>query len=224
MAELILKDVCKSYDDTGKNPTVVLEGISLQVPAGGVAFLEGSSGSGKSTLLNLIAGLHLPNSGEIVVGGTRLGLLSESRRDIFRAKHIGYVFQTFNLLAPLTVLENLVLPARLTGASKEVTVRDAEEALERLGLSEQARKRPHQLSVGQRQRTAVARSLLKRPRILLADEPSANLDLESTGAVTRGFKELNESGTTLVLATHDPALREAFTGVRLNVRTGEVTP
>jgi putative ABC transport system ATP-binding protein len=215
-----LKDVEKGYVDRSGAARRVLRGISLAVDAGGTALLAGPSGSGKSTLLNLIAGLHLPDAGEIAVDGTVVSALGESARDAFRAARIGYVFQTFNLLSPLSALENLLVPAALCGAPADE--RAARAVLEELGLAGHLDKRPYELSVGQRQRVAVARAVLLRPSVLLADEPTANLDAESTAAVIAALRRVRDAGATLVLATHDPQLVGAFPGAVLDVVTGEV--
>jgi putative ABC transport system ATP-binding protein len=198
----------------------VLSGLDLAIDGGGVAILKGPSGSGKSTLLNLIAGLHLPDAGEVVVDGTVVSALRESARDAFRAARVGYVFQTFNLLSPLSALENLTVSAALVGAPADEGA--ARDVLAQLGLGEHLDKRPYELSVGQRQRVAVARAVLRQPSLLLADEPTANLDEESSRAVIAAIRQIHEAGATLVIATHDPFLAEAFPGVALDVVTGEV--
>lgn len=215
-----LRRVEKGYADRAGGRRRVLSGIDLAVGGGEVAILRGPSGSGKSTLLNLIAGLHLPDAGEVVVDGTVVSALRESARDAFRAARVGYVFQTFNLLSPLSALENLLVPAALGGVPADEAA--ARGILEQLGLGGHLDKRPYELSVGQRQRVAVARAVLKRPSLLLADEPTANLDEESSRAVIAAMRRVGEGGATLVLATHDPLLEEAFPGVALDVVTGEV--
>jgi putative ABC transport system ATP-binding protein len=217
---LELRSVDKGYLDRAGTQQRVLTGVSLAVDGGGTAILKGPSGSGKSTLLNLIAGLHLPDAGEVVVDGTVVSALREPSRDAFRAKRIGYVFQTFNLVSPLSALENLLVPAALCGEAADEKA--AREILAELGLAGHLDKRPYELSVGQRQRVAVARAVLRRPSLLLADEPTANLDEESSRAVIEAMRRIRDGGATLVLATHDPILAEAFPGVTLDVVTGEV--
>lgn len=217
-----IRSVDKGYLDRSGARQRVLRAVSLSVEGGGTAILAGPSGSGKSTLLNLIAGLHLPDAGEISVDGTAVSALGESARDAFRASRIGYVFQTFNLVSPLTALENLLVPAALCGEAPDESA--ARAVLGELGLAGHLDKRPYELSVGQRQRVAVARAVLRRPAVLLADEPTANLDEESTGAVIGAMRRILDAGATLVLATHDPLLAEAFPGVVLDVVTGEVRP
>jgi putative ABC transport system ATP-binding protein len=219
-----LAGVSKSFRDRSGRARIVLEGIELDCGPGAIVRLEGRSGSGKSTLLNLISGLLTPDKGEVHVGGSRIDALSESRRDRFRALHVGYVFQTFNLLSPLSAVENLVIPARLAGTAGADLEPRARASLAQLGLEDHLDKRPWELSVGQRQRVAVARAVVAGPALLLADEPTANLDEESSRAVISALDALHRAGTTLVLATHDPALKEAFPAQVLDVASGEVRP
>jgi putative ABC transport system ATP-binding protein len=217
-----LNNVVKRFTGRRGQPVTVLDGISLSCPAGGATILKGRSGSGKSTLLNLIAGLFAPDSGWILVGETRLDGLTESRRDRFRAANVGYVFQTFNLLSPLTAVENLVIPAALAGYAGSGSEARAREILTELGLGAELDKHPYELSVGQRQRVAVARAVLKQPAILLADEPTANLDEQSAAAVIAAIGDLVAKGATLIVATHDPLLVQAFDGAAVfDVETGE---
>ncbi len=203
-----LDKVCKGYVDPEGKHIQVLDQLSASIQAGEVWRLKGPSGSGKSTLLNLISGLLLPDRGEVRVDDQPIQTWSETKRDNFRANHVGYVFQTFNLLSPLRILENLVLPLRLTGRAKSDVTKQAQTALERLGLGDQSNKYPYQLSVGQRQRVAVARALLHEPKLLLADEPTASLDDLSAQQVRTALKELAKGGATLILATHDARLDE----------------
>lgn len=218
-----VNDIAKSFPDPGKSPRTVLGGISLGLKAGAAALIDGPSGSGKSTLLNILSGLLLPDRGTVRIGDTRLESLSEPRRDRFRAAHIGYIFQTFNLLAPLTVLENLTLPARLSGLCDRELAQRATQLLTRFGLGDHLHKPPYQLSVGQRQRVAVARAMMHRPGLILADEPTANLDDRSAGAVIQALCDLKDAGVTLVIASHDPRLRDISFDVRLDLGESEVS-
>jgi len=223
-----LKGVDKRFSGRDGASVTVLDDLSLTCPAGSVTVLDGRSGSGKSTLLNVIAGLLRPDRGEVTVGDVRLHAMGESARDRFRAAHVGYVFQTFNLLSPLSAVENLTVPLALAGQAERDTEPRAREILGELGLAEEMDKRPYELSVGQRQRVAVARAVLRRPRVLLADEPTANLDAESTAAVIAALETMVGTGATLVMATHDPLLRQAFGGAAVfpleRAKRAEVEP
>jgi ABC-type lipoprotein export system ATPase subunit len=189
----------------GKGRREVLQQVTFRVPSGGIAFVEGRSGTGKSTLFNVIAGLLLPDAGEVWLGETALHQLAESGRDRFRARHIGYIFQSFHLLQPLTVWENIYVPGLLAGVISPGDHRQrARQIAEELGLGEQLEQPPYQLSVGQRQRVAVGRALFQQPDLLLADEPTASLDADSSRIVKEALLRLHHQGTTLLLATHDP--------------------
>jgi putative ABC transport system ATP-binding protein len=195
----------KEFDDG----QAALREVSLTVPAGEAVAVLGPSGSGKSTLLNLLAGLDRPSRGTVTVAGTRVDTLNEAGAARFRRANIGMVFQFFNLLDDLTVLDNVVLPAELTGTPRSVARRRAGELLDTLGIAKHARAYPGRLSGGERQRVAVARALMNRPALLLADEPTGALD-SASGAEVRGLlNELHQEGQTIVLVTHDLALAEA---------------
>lgn len=186
----------------------VLRGVSLEIPSGTTAAVTGPSGSGKTTLLGIMAGLEPPSSGRVVLGETDLTALTEEERAGFRARHVGFVFQTFQLLPALTALENVQLPLELLPRSERPDRRQlrerAEALLERVGVAHRLHHLPSQLSGGEQQRVAVARAFVARPRILFADEPTGNLDAESGARVVDGLEELNRSeGTTLVTVTHD---------------------
>jgi len=204
----------------GATAVQALRDINLDVFRGEYLSVMGPSGSGKSTLFNMIGGLDRPTAGEILLDGKDIASLTERKLAWLRCNRIGYVFQTFNLLSPLTALENLLVPAALCGEKADEAA--ARQILEELGLAGHLDKRPYELSVGQRQRVAVARAVLRSPSVLLADEPTANLDEGSTRAVIDAMRRLRDAGATLVLATHDPILAEAFPGVALDVVTGEV--
>jgi putative ABC transport system ATP-binding protein len=214
--------VTKRFPEPGGGSRTVLEGLSFACAAGGVMVVEGRSGTGKSTLLNLVAGLLVPDGGAVRAGGVDLGRLSEARRDRFRASHVGYIFQTFNLISPLTVLENVYLPGSLAGTGEATDRERAKEVLAELGLADQQDKLPFHLSVGQRQRVAVARAALRRPRILLADEPTANLDRESAEIVRATLERMRQEGSTLLIATHDPVLKGIEGAATLDLEKKEV--
>ena len=200
-----IRDVSKRYDD---GPPA-LAGLSLAVAPGEALAVLGPSGSGKSTLLNLIAGLDRPSEGGVTVAGVRVDELSETASARFRRERIGMVFQFFNLLDDLTVLDNVLLPAQLVGAGR-VAARDrAAELLDHLGIARHARAYPGRLSGGERQRVAVARALMNRPALLLADEPTGALDTASGAEVRELLAELNDDGQTILLVTHDLALAES---------------
>jgi putative ABC transport system ATP-binding protein len=200
-----LDSVSKAYQ-TGAPPA--LRRVSLHVENGEAVAIMGPSGSGKSTLLNLLAGLDRPSSGTVTVAGQRIDALSEGALARFRARHIGIVFQFFNLLEDLTVLDNVLLPAQLAGISRRRASHRAEQLLERTGIARYRDGYPARLSGGQRQRVAIARALVNSPRLLLADEPTGALDTATGQEVSALLRELNAEGQSLVLVTHDPYLAE----------------
>src|SRR5580692_163782 len=195
--------VTKAYQQGGRP---ALAEVSIAVAAGEVAAIMGPSGSGKSTLLNLIAGLDKPTTGTVSVAGQRIDTLGEGALARFRARHVGIIFQFFNLLDDLTVADNVLLPAQLAGASRRRARARADELLARLGIDKHRDDYPARLSGGQRQRVAIARALVNSPELLLADEPTGALDTATGQEIGRLLSELNAAGQTLVLVTHDPAL------------------
>jgi putative ABC transport system ATP-binding protein len=210
--EIRLERLSKGFPGPdGARQSVVAE-LDVCCAAGQVLRIEGASGAGKSTLLNMVSGLLLPDEGQVWIGTERIDRAPESLRDRFRATHVGTIYQTFNLIGPLTALENLVVPQRLAGRHRPGAAERARQLLEELGLGRHLAKRPHELSVGQRQRVAVARALLQEPDVLLADEPTASLDPEATEAVVAMLVRMHARGTTLVLVSHDPTVREALPG------------
>jgi putative ABC transport system ATP-binding protein len=216
-----LRDVRKAFGGPAQR-VEVLRGVDLDVEPGELVALIGRSGSGKSTLLNVIAGLEPPDGGTVRVEGVDLGRLDDRRRTVFRRDRIGIVFQAFNLIPVLSALDNVALPARLAGAGAEA-VRRARELLGRVGLEGRADAFPDELSGGEQQRVATARALVNRPAVVLADEPTGNLDAESaerTLALLAGLA--GEGGRTVLLATHDPAAA-ARAGRVLALQDGRVT-
>jgi len=183
----------------------ILHDLSLELEKGGSLAIVGSSGSGKSTLLGLLAGLDLPSSGRILLAGNDLGSLDEDARARVRAEHVGFVFQSFQLLDSLNALENVMLPLELEGRSD--ARRRASELLERVGLGARLSHSPRQLSGGEQQRVAIARAFAAEPDVLFADEPTGNLDTHTGERISDLLFELNqERGATLVLVTHDERL------------------
>jgi putative ABC transport system ATP-binding protein len=214
------RGLAKTYDSDGVE-VLALRGVDLDVEAGEFVAIMGPSGCGKSTLLHLLGGLDRPTAGSIELDGKPVDRLSEAAWAVLRRRQIGFVFQFFNLVGNLTVAENVELPARLVGASSADARRYREELLERLGVSARADALPSQLSGGQQQRVALARALVNRPALLLADEPTGNLDSSSAGEVLALLREVHAGGQTLVLVTHDP--RVAATADRIvSLRDGLV--
>ncbi len=210
---LSARDVSKTYlMESVEVPA--LTDIHLEVASGEFLALAGSSGSGKTTLLNLFGGLDVPSSGEIFIDGVRAASLSDDVLSEFRSERIGFVFQTFNLLPVLTALENVEYPLRLLKVPAEQRAIMAREALSRVGLEKHMSHRPGQMSGGQRQRVAIARALVKKPRVILADEPTANLDKKTAQEILGLMQELNRvDGITFVFSTHDQAVLKMATRV-----------
>ena len=203
MPMIRLQNVSKSYD-TPAGPFPALSGVDLEIEPGELVAVVGKSGSGKSTLLNLAGGIDEPSSGSVVVGGTEIGGLSPSRLAEWRGKNVGFVFQFFQLLPTLTVAENVMLPMDFCGAFPPRERRGrALELLGRVGIPEQADKLPAALSGGQLQRAAIARALANAPPVVLADEPTGNLDSATAADVLGLFRRLAAAGTTVVIATHE---------------------
>jgi putative ABC transport system ATP-binding protein len=197
-----LDAVCKDYDEHGR-PQRVLDGVSARITRGELIVLVGRSGSGKSTLLNLIGGLDRPSRGEVRIGGEALSTLSEDGLAKLRRRGVGFVFQFFNLVPTLTALENLLLPLDLLGVDRDEALERARHWLGTVGLPERGDSFPEELSGGEQQRIALARALIHRPGLVIADEPTGNLDLETARQVLGMLDDLcRREGTTLVMATH----------------------
>ena len=204
-----LDAVAKSYALAGGQTCHALRGITLRIAAGEYVAVLGKSGSGKSTLLNLLAGLDRPSSGNVAVAGKPLTGLSENAMALWRGEHVGVVFQFFQLLPTLTTLENIILAMELVGTVPPVQRRPrALELLQRVGLTDQANKLPSTLSGGQQQRAAIARALANDPAIVLADEPTGNLDTDTAADINVLFQQLARQGKTLVIVTHDVNMAE----------------
>lgn len=209
-----LHQVTKTYSRGGTEVSVIKD-LSFVIPAGTFLAIMGPSGSGKSTLLNVMAGIDRPTSGSVVVAGTRLDQLSEGEMARWRARHIGYVFQTYNLIPVLTAAENVELPLALTHLSRRERVDHVKTALRLVGLADRMDHYPRQLSGGQEQRVGVARAIVSDPTMILADEPTGNLDRESADDILTLLARLNrELGKTIVMVTHDPRAAERAQMIR----------
>ena len=205
MSEPILKalDLHKSYD-LGRRLIEVLHGVSLEISEGDFLSLQGASGTGKSTLLHLLGGLDDPTSGEVFASGQSLSAMSSARLAKWRNDEVGFVFQSYHLLPEFDALENVLLPARMAHANRAESQNRAESLLERVGLAKRKHHLPAELSGGEQQRVALARALINQPQLLLADEPTGNLDSKTGGEVLDLLCELQaEANLTMIIATHD---------------------
>jgi putative ABC transport system ATP-binding protein len=214
-----INGVSKRYESAGPP---ALDDVDLTIAPGEAVAVMGPSGSGKSTLLNLIAGLDRPTGGRVEVAGTDLTGLSETALARFRRRHIGIVFQFFHLLDELTARDNVLLPAQLAGTPRRQATARADELLESLGITGRAHAYPATLSGGERQRVAVARALVNRPPLLLADEPTGAVDARAGDQITELLRDLNRGGQTVMLVTHDAVLAERCATRLVDVRDGKV--
>ncbi|HSQ76930.1 MAG TPA: ABC transporter ATP-binding protein [Bacteroidota bacterium] len=202
--ELIRTDNLVKKYPRGSTPITALRNVSIAFRRGEVSGIVGPSGSGKTTLLNIVGTLDVPTSGNAIVLGESVGTLSHTRAAELRNRHIGFIFQTFNLFPVYTVFENVEFPLLLLKVKPSRRKTMVMEALEMVNLSDRATSRPHQLSGGQSQRVAICRAIVKRPAVVLADEPTANLDAENSHGILKTMQRLNkELGTTFVFSTHD---------------------
>ena len=200
--------ITKSFR-SGSRSVLALRGVDLIVPAGAWLAIMGPSGSGKSTLLQLLGGLDVPDEGSIHIGGAAIERLSETDRAVLRRRRIGYVFQFFNLIGNLSVVGNIELPMQLIGTSRRAARERANSLLDALGIRDTADAAPSDLSGGQQQRVAIARALANRPDVLLADEPTGNLDSASARDVLELLREQHRAGQTIVMVTHDHQVASA---------------
>ncbi len=201
-----ISGLTRRYSEGGRVRTV-LDAADLDIQAGEFFVILGKSGSGKSTLLNLIGGIDRPDAGRICIGDTDITALTDRQQTLFRRDNIGIVFQFFNLIPTLTALENVTLPAELRGQARQEAERQGRALLDRVGLAERAAAFPDKLSGGEQQRVAIARALVQQPRLVLADEPTGNLDEDTGESVLRLLLELTrDAGRTLVMATHNPEI------------------
>ena len=220
MALYEFKNVSKVYP-MGETEVRALDGVDLVVEDGMFTAVLGPSGSGKSTLMNLMGLMDQPTSGEVLFEGVDVTSLSKNHRAETRASKIGFVFQAFNLLPRLTVLENVILPLLYLHRKRADAIKAGRDLLDHVGLDDRARHYPAQLSGGQRQRVAIARALVNSPRLILADEPTGNLDSENAERTLETFKSLNREGRTIVLITHDSHVASAARR-RVLVRDGRI--
>ncbi|MEW5957871.1 MAG: ABC transporter ATP-binding protein [Chloroflexota bacterium] len=201
-----LQNLTKAYTE-GKHTRTILDNINATFNRGEFILLVGHSGSGKSTLLNLISGIDAPDSGDVMVNGLAINRLSERKRTIFRREHIGFVFQFFNLIPTLTVFENIILPLQLNGGVNRAREQEIDALIERAGLSQRQHAFPDRLSGGEQQRVAMLRAIAHNPTLLLADEPTGNLDEETGQRIIRLLLELTrQARRTLIMATHNPEI------------------
>ncbi|WP_036697903.1 ABC transporter ATP-binding protein [Paenibacillus taiwanensis] len=217
---LKVNKLVKTYE--GKVATPVLKGINLAVRQGEFVGVMGPSGSGKTTLLNMVATIDSPSSGEVIINGMNPHTLKKDKLASFRRRELGFVFQSFNLLNTLTVEENIVLPLTLEGVSVRKMRSDARLLADRLGITPILDKRSYEISGGQMQRTAIARAIIHRPKLLLADEPTGNLDSKSSKDVMETLENINKSdGTTMMMVTHD-AFAASYCDRVIFIKDGEL--
>ena len=206
----------------GTERVVALGSIDLRIPKGQICCLLGTSGSGKSTLLNMLAGLEKPTKGSIVINGKRVDKLSERQLAVFRQLHIGFVFQSYNLLPTLTAVENVALPLAFKGMGKSKREKHAIEILKSVGLGDRLEHRPTQMSGGQQQRVGIARAFVAKPDVVFADEPTGNLDSKTTAEVMEKMVEITRArGKTLLIVTHDIEIAEYADRI-IHIRDGNI--
>jgi len=215
---IALKSIVKTYI-MGDNIVKALDGIDLTISEGEFTSIMGPSGSGKSTLMNILGCLDRPTSGSYQLDGKEVARLGDDELAVTRNKKIGFVFQNFNLLARMSALQNVALPMTYAGYSKKQRLESARVALTQVGLGDRMHHRPNELSGGQRQRVAIARALVNQPSILLADEPTGNLDTKSGDEIMAIFSDLNQQGRTVIIVTHEPDIA-AYTRRVVSFRDG----
>jgi len=215
------KQLTKVFKNNGSD-VFALRGVNLSISKGELVAVMGPSGSGKSTLLHILGGLDSPTSGEVHLDGQRIDRLSETQRAILRRKHVGFVFQAFNLIGNLSVKDNVELPALIQGRSNQQASQQRTALLEQLGIANKAFNAPNQLSGGEKQRAAMARALVNQPAILLADEPTGNLDSKSAMDVLTMLRQTHHNGQTILVVTHDPNVASIAQRV-IVMKDGQIT-
>ncbi len=222
MNDLIrVEKVEKVYNQGEPNELKVLRGIDLKIERGEMVAIFGPSGSGKSTLLHIMGCLDRPTSGRVFIEGKDVSRLSDDELALIRREKIGFVFQQFNLVNALTALENVEIPMRISGKSKVKSEKRAKELLRSVGLGERLNHFPRQLSGGEMQRVAIARALANEPDVILADEPTGNLDSKTGDEIVNLMKKLNDKGYTFVIVTHDPTVAK-HASKRIKIKDGKI--
>lgn len=220
MALIEIKNVKKQYS-SGDDVVEALRGVDINIEAGEFITIMGQSGSGKSTLLSVLGGMNHPTSGQVEMAGVNIYQLPGEKLADFRAQNLGFVFQSFHLIQYLTAIENVMLPLAIVKMSTKAKTASARQALERVGLGNKLDRLPNQLSGGEQERVAIARAIVNNPHILLADEPTGNLDSKTSEEVMALFRELNAAGQTVVMVTHNPD-NGKYSDRTINLKDGKV--
>jgi putative ABC transport system ATP-binding protein len=220
MSLIEIKELNKTYE-SGEEHVMALVGVNLTIDRGEFVSVMGPSGSGKSTLLTILGGLNHPTKGDVVIDEIPIYKLSLEKLADFRREYLGFIFQSFQLIPYLTVIENVMLPLCITHRTNREQVKMAEEILEKIGLAGKARRLPDQLSGGEQERVAIARALVNSPPILMADEPTGNLDSKTGKEIMDLFKSLNKEGQTIVMVTHNPE-NASFSTRTISLKDGRV--
>jgi putative ABC transport system ATP-binding protein len=221
LGEILVASGVRKLYRTGAETVEALKGLDLRVGKGEFVAVMGPSGCGKTTLLNCLSGLDEVDAGTVLVEGQDIHQMSDAKRSKYRAKYMGFVFQSFNLIPVFTAAENVELPLLLAGVSPGEARKHADDTLERVGLGHRQNHRPNELSGGEQQRVTIARALAGEPSLVWADEPTGNLDSETAASIMELLTELNNDGLTLVLVTHDPAIGK-MAGRVIKMRDGEI--
>jgi putative ABC transport system ATP-binding protein len=211
MSAFIQTHDLRKYFTIGDQEVRAVDGVDISVPRGTFAIIMGPSGSGKSTLLYLLGGLDRPTAGEIVVDGTSLSDMDEDARAVYRRNKVGFIFQSYNLIPSMTALDNVIFPLRFAGVPERERNERALQLLQMVGLGNRARHRPTELSGGQQQRVAIARALINNPLLIVADEPTGNLDSRSGFQLMELLEQLHAEGRTILMVTHDPRMQKFAT-------------